>query len=63
MGKGENRKMKYYPTNNSRKKHHLPLHRKFTKGKRYQSRCEALEAFEALYYYFQHEGETENETD
>ena len=38
-------------SNNSRKMHGLPLHRKKNKSKRFYTRCEAWEAVEAFLDY------------
>lgn len=42
---------KFYATNNSRKLAGLPLRRKSTPGKRYKTRCEAVEAISAFLDY------------
>ena len=42
---------KYYATNNSRKMAGLPLRRKASAGKRYKTRCEAIEAIAAFLDY------------
>lgn len=42
---------KYYGTNNSRKQAGLPLRRKTNSGKRYKTRCEAMEAISAFLDY------------
>ena len=42
----------YLPTNNSRRMHGLPLHRKTDKRKRYYTRCKAAEVVSALLDYF-----------
>ena len=43
--------MKLLLTNNSRKMVGLPLHRKSNKRKRYFTRCEVMETFEAFLDY------------
>lgn len=42
---------RYYGSNNSRKQAGIPLRRKSTKGRRYHSRCEAVEAVAAFLDY------------
>lgn len=41
--------MKILFTNNSRRRHKLPLRRKWSRGKRYKTRCSLLEDFRAWY--------------
>lgn len=40
--------MNWYNTNNSRKMHGIPKHRKLNKKKRFYTRCEAMEAVGAF---------------
>jgi len=42
---------KFYGSNNSRKMAGLPLRRKANSGKRYKTRCEAVEAIAAFLDY------------
>ena len=43
----------FYGTNNARKMHGLPLHRKKDKRKRFYTRNKADEALDALWYYWE----------
>ena len=42
---------KMYLTNNDRKMHGLPLHRKMNKQKRFKTRCEPMETLDAFLNY------------
>lgn len=44
-------KVKFICTNNARKMAGLPMYRKSSKGKRYKTRCEVMEAVSAFIEY------------